>query len=100
MPTWTSDVCGCKSVYSLVEDEMVGDLIEPCQYHSNFQDALNTNRLKNESINTINELFDMTDKEVGFSFNNGELSLTLYNFSELDIEYINQLNLNINIEIG
>jgi len=100
MILWNPDTCACRCNYEIVDDIVTGTIIEPCQYHTTFEDTLNTNRLKNESINAINELFDMTEKEIGFSFNNGELSLTLYNFNELDIEYINQLNLNVNILEG
>jgi len=97
---WTSDVCNCRCNYEIVDDIVTGTIIEPCQYHTTFEDTLNTNRLKNESINAISELFDMTEKEIGFSFNNGELSLTLYNFNPSQMEIVYALNLNINILEG
>lgn len=100
MPTWYSDVCNCHSIYTIVNDEMIGELVEPCSFHKNFQETLNTNRLKNTSINTIQELIDMTDKSISFSFDNGELTLHLFNFTESDIEIINQLNLAVNISEG
>ena len=100
MPTWYSDVCNCHSIYTIVNDEMIGELVEPCSFHKNFQETLNTNRLKNTSINTIQELVDMTEKYITFDFSSGELKLTLYGFTESDMEIINQLNLAVNISEG
>lgn len=102
MINWISDVCNCRSTYEVVEGEATGELIEPCSYHTTFEDTLNTNRLKNTCINTINELINTSNKEIGFSFNyeTGEITLTLYNFTEEELEIVYSLNLEVNIEVG
>lgn len=99
MLTWQSDLCFCKSNYRIENDDMVGELTEPCAYHTTFENTLVDNRLKNTSINAIQEIIDMTDKSINFSFDyeTGQITLHLHNFTEEDITNVSNLGLLVNI---
>ena len=101
MPSWTSDLCGCKSVFWIDGENTVGELTTPCSYHSNFNNMLADNRKKNNIINDISELFDMTEKECYFThIDENGININLYNFSEAELEIIYALNYtNINYNI-
>lgn len=100
MPTYYPDTCFCHAIYTIVEDDMVGELVEPCQYHTNFQEALDFNRLKNLSIGSIQEIIDMTDKTIEWTSENNQITLTLFGFSESDLENVYALGLSVNIIEG
>ena len=99
MPFWTSDLCSCKSEYHIENDDMVGELTVPCTYHTEFENTLADNRLKNTSYNAIQEIVDMTDKSINFSFDfeSGQITLHLHNFTETDLNNVNNLGLAVNI---
>lgn len=99
---WTSDLCGCKSNYEVINGEVVGSIIESCDelIHDNFELILSDNKKKNISKNLIEEVIDMTGKEIGFQFENGIITLLLYNFTEEDKNIVNELNLDVNIIEG
>lgn len=101
MPSWTSDLCGCKSIFYMNnETETIGELISPCPYHSNFNDCLNDNKYKNTIINNISEIIDMTDKEIYATIDNEGININLINFSENDLENVYALNYtNVNYNI-
>lgn len=99
---WTSDLCGCKSTYDVVDDVAVGEIIESCNtsIHATFQEVLDDNRKKNQNLNAITEAIDMTGKEISFTFVNGIIALTLHNFTEEDYGIINLLDLNVDVIQG
>jgi len=97
MPTYRPDTCSCVSIYTIVNEEMIGELTESCGLHANFDSMIAFNRLKNNSINAISDLFDMTDKQIDWSVEGDQINLTLYNFSPAEMEIVFALNLNTNI---
>lgn len=100
MPKYLPDTCECQAEFNIIDSVTTGFLIQSCGVHVDFDSMISFNRLKNNSINTISELFNMENKEITWNSNNGEITLTLIGFSESEIELIYSLNLNINIEIG
>lgn len=99
---WTSDLCGCKSTYSIVDDIATGEIIESCNpsFHATFDEILEDNRKKNTNVNAITEAVDMTNKEISFTFENGIITLTLHNFTVEDMDIINLLDLNVDVIQG
>jgi hypothetical protein len=102
MAIWISDLCNCKSEFTINNGITTGTLLEHCSFHTNFEDTISDNRLKNTCINTINELINTENKEIASSFNyeTGVITLTLIGFTEEELEIVYSLNLSVNIEIG
>lgn len=99
---WTSDLCGCKSTYSIVDDIATGELLESCNpsIHATFDEILEDNRKKNTNINMITAAIDMTNKEISFTFENGIITLIVHNFTVEDMDAISLLDLNVDIVQG
>ena len=100
MPKYLPDTCSCSAEFTTIDNVTTGVLIQSCGLHADFDSMIAFNRLKNNSINTINELFDMTDKQIDWSVEGDQINLTLYNFSPSEMEIIYSLNLNIVILEG
>lgn len=102
MPIFKPDTCLCALQYDINEaDEVINEvLLESCGLHTTFNETIEFNRLKNTSINAIQELIDMNEKEIGWSVDEGIITLTLYGFTEEDITAIEELELPITIVEG
>ena len=101
---WTSDTCGCKWNMQQIEntDNWEGTAVQTCLAHSTLDEALSSNRFKNDVVNLIKSTLEITEndsREITFTFNENTDDFVFYlnNFSVEDITTVNNLNLNITI---
>lgn len=91
MPTFKPDTCNCLSIFTIVDDEMIGELVTACEHHANFNSMIADNRKKNIFLGNIENLFEPNDdKYITFSFDeNHELIFIPHGYTEEEIDILN-----------